>query len=461
MNSILIIDDDESIRKFLTIFFDDQGYVVDSATNGTEGWQKFIQMNPMIVILDQVLPDVKGIDLLIKMKEYDPDINVIIITGYGEIKDAIQSMERGALNYLLKPVDLNELKVLVKQVERHFTIKRERDFHRRKLQVLVKGKMVPLLFKSKLMADVYKQCQQVAKTDSTILLEGESGTGKGLFALYLHQISNRSAGPFIDIDCTTIPEHLLESELFGYEPGAFTDAKRRKEGLIELAHNGTLFLDEISSLPLSLQGKLLKVIEEKSFRKLGGKKEITVDVRIIVATNADLLALTNKGLFREDLYFRISAFPIRLPPLRERKEDIIPLAEYFFQEIKKEYHKELAGIEPEALNLLLSYDWPGNVRELKNTIEKAIIIAQDKMIKKEDIHIKPLPTKSLDEYKSLLYYEALARFEKSIIENALVQTKGNQTKAAQMLGVSRNFFIRKIKKYGINPFKLKFRYKHF
>ncbi len=455
MWTILVIDDDESVRILLTELFEADGYSVASAANGTEGWEKFKSLNPFLVILDQFLPDMRGIDLLGKLKEFDPETNVIIITGYGEIKDAVRAMEKGALNYLLKPLDITELKILTKQTQQNYTIKKERDFHREKMKVLVKGKITPILFRSLLMAEILKQCEEVAKTDSTILLESESGTGKGLFALYLHQISKRSDGPFIDIDCTTIPEALLESELFGYEPGAFTDAKKRKEGLIELAHKGTIFLDEISSLPLVLQGKLLKVIETKSFRKLGGKKEITADVRVIVATNTNLLELVNNNLFRKDLYYRISTFPIRLPPLRQRKEDIIPLAEHFFQEVKREYHKDLDGIEPEALDLLLNYDWPGNVRELKNTIEKAIIVARDRMVRKEDIQLEPLKIKPSPTYESLPYEEALVGFEKEMIESALNRANGNQTRAAQSLGISRNFLIRRMKKYGINPFKFK------
>ncbi len=455
MQTILIIDDDTAIREFLTEIFEQENYTVSTAPNGTEGLRRFIETDPFVVILDQILPDIRGIDLLRKMKEYNPETNVIIITGYGEIKDAVKAMELGALNYLIKPLDATELKILVQQAQQNFKIKRERDFHRQKMTVLTKGRISPIVFRSEAMKKVFNQCQQVARTDSTILLEGESGTGKGLFALYLHQISNRSDGPFIDIDCTTIPESLLESELFGYEPGAFTDAKKRKEGLIELAHKGTLFLDEISSLPLLLQGKLLKVLEQKSFRKLGGKKEIQVDVRIIVATNTNLLQLTEKGLFRKDLYFRISTFPIKLPSLRDRKEDIIPIAEHFFEEIKKDYHKEIDGIEPEALESLVNYDWPGNVRELRNTVEKAIIIAQGRKIARDDIHLESKKEVVVQKFPDNSYEEALAQFEREIIVQVLKQTQGNQTRAAQRLKVSRNFLIRLMKKHKINPFEFK------
>ncbi|MEO0156457.1 MAG: sigma-54 dependent transcriptional regulator, partial [candidate division WOR-3 bacterium] len=313
----------------------------------------------------------------------------------------------------------------------------------------------PLIYKSKKMDEILSQVKEVAKTNSTVLLEGESGTGKGLLALYIHQISNRNDGPFVDIDCTTIPENLLESELFGYEPGAFTDARRRKEGLVELAHSGTLFLDEISSMPMLLQGKLLKVIEEKRFRKLGGKKDIMVDVRIIVATNESLEEMVNKGLFRKDLFFRINTFPIHLPALRERKEDIVPLVEHFLREIAKEYHKDIQGITEEAMEILKNYEWPGNIRELRNTIEKAIIITRDKFIKPEDITLKFIEPPKIEQSSTLNYNEAINKLESELVKKALSQTQGNQTRAAELIGVSRNFLIRLMKKHNINPFEFK------
>uniref|UniRef100_A0A7C6EFU4 Sigma-54-dependent Fis family transcriptional regulator n=1 Tax=candidate division WOR-3 bacterium TaxID=2052148 RepID=A0A7C6EFU4_UNCW3 len=455
MYPILIVDDDESIRSFLLALFEAESYTVFTAINGEQAWKSFTENTPMIVILDQRLPDIKGIDLLKRMKEYDPDANIIIITGYGEIKDAVRAMEFGAVNYLLKPLDAQELRIIVKQIQQNLSIKKERDLYRDKLQVLCRGKLTPLVYKSKKMEEILNQVKEVAKTNSTVLLEGESGTGKGLFALYIHQISNRSEGPFIDIDCTTIPENLLESELFGYEPGAFTDAKKRKEGLIELAHKGTLFLDEISSMPMLLQGKLLKVIENRAFRKLGGKKEIAVDVRIIVATNTNLEEMVNNGTFRKDLFFRINTFPIKLPPLRERKEDITPLAEHFLKEIVKEYHKEIEGITPEAFEILKDYDWPGNVRELRNTIEKAIIVARGKFIKPEDINLRMGEPIKMEEKLSLNFKEAMENLEMELVKRALAQTQGNQTQAAEILGVSRNFLIRLMKKHKINPFEFK------
>ncbi len=455
MYPILVIDDDESIRNFLLALFEEDNYTVFSAVNGEQAWKLFTQNSPMVVILDQRLPDIKGIDLLRKMKEYDPDANVIIITGYGEIKDAVKAMEFGAVNYLLKPLDAQELRIIVKQIQENLTIKKQRDLYRDKLQVLIRGKLTPLIYKSKRMEIILNQIREVAKTNSTILLEGESGSGKGLFALYIHQISNRNDGPFVDIDCTTIPENLLESELFGYEPGAFTDARRRKEGLVELAHRGTLFLDEIGTMPMLLQGKLLKVIEEKKFRKLGGKKDIVVDVRIIVATNENLEAMVNKGLFRKDLFFRINTFPIKLPALRERKEDIVPLTQHFLREIAREYHKDIEGITEEAMEILKNYDWPGNIRELRNTIEKAIIITRDKFIKPEDITLKITEQLKIEPTFTLNYNEAINRLEIDLVKKALSQTQGNQTRAAEILGVSRNFLIRLMKKHNINPFEFK------
>lgn len=455
MLPILIVDDDESVRTFLSTLFDEDGYDVYTAVNAEMAWKVFIQENPSIVLLDQRLPDGKGIDLLKKMKEYDDEVNVIIITGYGDIKEAVKAMEVGALNYLLKPLDIQELRIIINRIQEHLTIKMERDHYRSRLRVLCRGKYTPILYKSKKMKEVFDKCVRVARTNSTVLLEGESGTGKGLLALYIHQISDRSEGPFVDIDCTTIPENLLESELFGYEPGAFTDARKRKEGLIELAHKGTLFLDEISSLPLLLQGKLLKVIEARSFRKLGGKKEINVDVRIIVATNTNLENMVNNNTFRKDLYFRINTFPITLPPLRERKEDIIPLAEHFCIEISKEYHKNIQGIKAEVFEMLKNYDWPGNVRELRNAIEKAIIVAKGTLITPDDINLRMFQLVKSEQNKSFNYEETIRQTEIELLKKALTLSKGNQTKAAELIGISRNFLIRLMKKHNINPFEFK------
>ncbi len=455
MLSILIVDDDESIRAFLSALFEEDGHNVYTATNAEMGWKLFLQENPSVVILDQRLPDGKGIDLLKKMKEYDNEVNIIIITGYGEIKEAVKAMEIGALNYLLKPLDIQELRIIINRIQETLAIKMERDHYRNRLKVLCRGKYTPILYKSKKMEQVLDKCVKVAKTNSTVLLTGESGTGKGLLALYIHQISNRAESSFVDIDCTTIPENLLESELFGYEPGAFTDARKRKEGLIELAHKGTLFLDEISSLPLLLQGKLLKVIETKSFRKLGGKKEIAVDVRIIVATNTNLEDMVNNNTFRKDLYFRINTFPITLPPLRERKEDIIPLAEHFANEIVKECHKNIQGIDPAVFEILQNYDWPGNVRELRNTMEKAIIVARGNLITPDDISLGMVQPASSEEASPLNYESAIRQTEFELLKKALTLSKGNQTKAAELIGISRNFLIRLMKKHNINPFEFK------
>lgn len=455
MNTILVIDDYQEIRDLLKEFFEQEGFVIELAARADEGWKKFVETNPVVVILDQMLPDAKGIELLQKMKEYNPQINVIIITAYGKIKDAVRAMELGAMNYLTKPVNLQELKILVHQAMRLSTIIRERDHHRKKLQVRVKGRWTPMLFHSQIIKDLFKLCQKVADTNTTILLQGESGVGKGLFAHYIHQISDRANAPFIDVDCSAIPETLLESELFGYEPGAFTDAKKRKEGLIELAHTGTLFLDEINDLSVNLQGKLLKVIEEKSFRKLGGKKEISVDVRVIVATNIDLKEAVKKGEFRDDLYFRISTFTIELPPLRQRRDDIVPFAKHFLSEVSNELHKDVKPIEPAALNALVRYEWPGNIRELRNTIEKAVIISKNQKITIDDLGIEFSRPGALRKDRTLFYKEAKRQFESEIIDKALIKANGNQSRAARILGISRNALIRRMQKHNINLSKFK------
>ncbi len=455
MKTILIIDDFEMERTQLKEFLEKEGLFVETAERADEGWKKFVATHPFLVLLDQILPDGKGIEILKRMKEYDSNVNIMIITAFGNIKDAVKAMELGAINYLIKPVDLQELKILINQAIHLSSLIKERDHHRKKLQVQVKGRWTPLLFDSLIMAEVFKRCQEVANTNTTILLLGESGSGKGLFAHYIHQTGNRAEAPFIDVDCSTIPETLLESELFGYEPGAFTDAKERKEGLIELANSGTLFLDEISGLPITLQGKLLKVIEEKSFRKLGGQKEIEVDTRVIVATNTNLKEAVAKGKFREDLYFRISTFIIELPPLRQRKEDIPALAKHFFNEIRNELHKDVDDINTAALDALVRYNWPGNIRELRNTIERAILVAKNKKITIENLGIEFNVVDNNRDHRDLRYKEAKRQFESGILEKALSQTRGNQSQAAKILGISRNALIRRIAQFHIDLSKFK------
>ncbi len=450
MHKILIIDDDASIQKMLDIFFREEHYDVYLASDGAKAMELFRSNQPPVVITDQILPDTRGIELLEEIKKIVPETQVIIITGHGQVEDAVRAMELGAMNYLEKPIDLQELKLLVQQALQVTALRKERDHYKEKIDVQIRGRIASFILNSPLMKDISDQCRQIAKSNTTVLLQGESGTGKGVLAHYIHQLSDRCEAPFIDVDCTAIPENLIESELFGYEPGAFTDAKKKKDGLIELADKGTLFLDEIGDLPLSLQGKLLKVVEDKSFRKLGGKHEITVDVRIILATNAILKEMVEQGKFRKDLYFRISAFPVRIPPLRERKEDIIKLAEHFLDEISKELHSENKSINKDALTMLSQYEWPGNIRELRNTIEKAIIISKGKTIMPGDLHLDMTPVLPLLGSNGLSYQEARKKFEVEILTGALQHTYGNQSKAAELLGISRDLLIRRMKKYNID-----------
>jgi DNA-binding NtrC family response regulator len=455
MNTILVITDAAMTRNLLTTYFEEENFAVEVAENAAEGWKKFLKANPFVVILDQILPDAKGTDILKRMKQHSSQTNVIIVTTYDKINDAIRAMELGAMNYVIKPVNVKELQLLVIQALRLSTIMRERDFHRRKLEVLVKGRWTPILFNSQIMKEIFSRLQEVVNTNTTILLKGESGVGKGLFAHYIHQISNRSDAPFIDIDCRGIPEAVLDAELFGYESGALTDARKLKEGLIETSNTGTLFLDNVGSLPNTLQDKLLKAIEEKSFMKLDGKKEISIDVRVIAATNSDLEKAVGKGKFRKDLYFRISTFPIELPPLRKRKEDIVPLAKHFIIEIKNELHKDIEEIDQEALSAIVTYQWPGNIRELRNTIEKAVLVARGKKVTVDDLGIEFRHSGQAKKYTPLSYKEAKRQFEFELLERVLLQAKGNQSYAARILGISRNALIRRLYKYKIDLSKFK------
>jgi two-component system response regulator AtoC len=450
MDTILLIDDDQGIRAMLKDYLETAGFEVILAKRGDEGLRKFIQFNPPIVILDQRLPDVNGIELLKKMKHNEPNAQIIIITGYGEIEKAVKAIQYGALNYLTKPIDLQALKMMINGAQQTTLLKKERTYYRNMMKVKANGDIINFYADSDIMKGVLKMCRYVASKDTTVLIQGETGTGKGILAKYIHQISDRSEAPFIEVNCAAIPENLLESELFGYEPGAFTDARYRKDGLIELANTGTLFLDEIGNMPMTIQGKVLKVIEDKVFRKLGGNKEIKTDIRIIAATNIDLYNAVTEKKFRKDLYYRISTFPIELPPLRERKSDLILIAESFLREIKMKIQKDITGFQKEVLDYMKDYTWPGNIRELKNAIERAAIISETEQLCLKDFTQMPFSSADQDADSTLPYKEAMTRFVESRIKDALRQTNGNQSKAAKILEISRDAFIRRMRKFHIN-----------
>jgi DNA-binding NtrC family response regulator len=400
------------------------------------------------------LPDVKGTDLLEEFKKRWPDVPVIMITAYGAIEDVVTAMRSGAYNFLTKPIDLAKLQSLLENALEAYDLKKEvayfrekesRQFHPSQIVARTRG-----------MLQVLDMVQKIAESEASIvLLQGESGTGKDLIAQTIHHLSRRKDAPFLAINCSAIPENLLESELFGYEKGAFTDAKQQKKGLVELADRGTLFLDEISSLSFSLQAKLLRFLETRTFKRLGGLKDIDVDLRVIAATNLDLSLQSREGKFRTDLFYRLNVCPVYLPPLRERKDDILPLARHFITNYNIKFGKKIEGLEKETERLLSDYDWPGNVRELKNAIERAMIFEDHQRISAQylPIQIEEAPSRRVGGEKIQEPQEgrSLQDLERDAIIQALNKAGGNKTRAAELLKISRDTLRYRVKKLKIGP----------
>ncbi|MGC8685846.1 MAG: sigma-54-dependent transcriptional regulator, partial [bacterium] len=385
MGTVLIIDDEQLVRWSIEKLLSKDGHEIISADTGAAGLLKLKDSTPDIVLLDMKLPDIDGIEVLRTIKKDTPELPVVIITAYGSIDSAIDAIKNGAFDYIVKPFDAEKLKLTVNRALELFKLKTELEIFKDKAHNQYGFHRI--VAESTAVKQAIDIAKKLAMSDTTVLIQGESGTGKELFARAIHCASPRQDRAFVDLNCSAIPVHLIESELFGYEKGAFTDAKTSKKGLFELADKGTLFLDEIGDMDLSTQAKLLRVIETKSFKRLGGTKDITVDVRIISATNKDLKKLVEKGAFRDDLYYRINVVPLVIPPLRKRKDDIPLLVNYFINVISKDLKKEVTGIEKEALDYLIRYDWPGNVRELKNVVERMILLTNTKVLTKEFIPI--------------------------------------------------------------------------
>lgn len=456
---VLVIDDEKLLRWSLQQNLEKEGYVVITAEKGIEGLNSFKDETPDVTLLDIHLPDVSGVTILQNIKEINKDAIVIMITAYGDVQTAVQTIKLGAYDFLEKPFNIDKLKLLVSKALETVSLRKEVSQFRSQLSL--KYGFDSVIGASDEMQKVFELIQKITKSDATtILLQGESGTGKDLAAKVIHYQSRRADKPFMEINCTALPETLIESELFGYEKGAFTDAKTMKKGLFELADGGTIYLDEIGDMKPSTQAKILKVIESKMFKRIGGVKDITVDVRIIAATNKNLDEEVRKGNFREDLYYRLKVIPVALPPLRERKKDIHVIAKYFINEFNKEFKKNLKGISKETEKLFEEYQWPGNVRELKNIIERAMILESGEEyivpehlpieftsgettvanVKKVDISIPP---GGLD----------IEELEKELIRQALEITKGNQTRASKLLNVTRDALRYRMQKFGFLPEK--------
>ncbi|MCX7994729.1 MAG: sigma-54 dependent transcriptional regulator [candidate division WOR-3 bacterium] len=448
--SILIIDDEVLTLNNLKRALEKEGYEIFLADSGETGLKIFHEHLPNLVLVDLMLPGIDGIEVLKKIKEIDVNTVVIIITAYEIIEKAVQAMKLGAYDYLLKPFRITELKT---------TIKRAFELQKLRLRITEtieteKGKYYfdRIVAKSKKMEEVLKIAQRVAALDKTaILITGESGVGKGLLAKAIHYNSPRAEKTFIEINCAAIPENLLESELFGYEPGAFTDARRRKTGILEKADKGTVFLDEIADMPLSIQAKILKVLDEQTFTRLGGTTPIKVDIRIIAATNKDLRKEIERKNFREDLFYRLNVVPIHVPPLRERKEDIIPLVLDFIKDFNQELHRSYKGISESAAKVFIEYDWPGNVRELRNIVERIMALHPAEEIKLEHIPNELKASPILNEIPAIQEtikenkFVTLERLEKEYIKEVLKFTGGNKSKAAKILGIHLTSLLRKLR----------------
>jgi DNA-binding NtrC family response regulator len=439
---ILVVDDEELQREMLGGFLQKEGFSVSLADSGETALKLCQDEFFEVALIDLKMPGMDGIELLSNLKEINPEIQVIVITAHGSIETAVEAMRRGAFHYVNKPVDLEELKINVKKALESQKVLAENRFLKEQLEE--KYKDLKIIGESKAIQEVLSTVAMVAKTDSTVLIRGESGTGKELVARAIHALGDRASQRFISLSCAAIPETLLESELFGYEKGAFTGATRRKEGRFELADAGTLFLDEIGDLSLETQVKLLRVIESQEFERLGGKETIKVNVRIISATNQDLERKIKEKSFREDLYYRLNVVSIFIPPLRERKGDILPLVEHFIQKYNQKTGKNIQGITTEAKDILLSYLWPGNIRELENAIERAIVLGRGEAIDKSDLAY--LSFQKTEQFPSDF---SLKELEKSQILKVLEKTGGNLTQTAELLGIHRNTLRLKMKEYGI------------
>jgi DNA-binding NtrC family response regulator len=452
MPSILVIEDKDSMREMLSKTLEAEGYEVETAIDGERGVEKAKEKKYDLVLSDLKLPQMDGIQVLSALKELDTDVSVILMTAYGTIEKAVEAMKEGAFDFLTKPFDTDHLTVLIKRALENRRLVAENVLLREELGHNLG--YAEIIGKCGKMQEVSRLIQKVAPSDSTVLLLGESGTGKELFARAIHSLSNRKNGPYVAINCAAIPRELLENELFGSERGAYTGSVARKMGKFEIAQGGTIFLDEVGDLDIALQAKLLRVLQDKTFDRLGGTKTLSVDIRLIAASNADLKKAIDKKEFREDLFYRLSVFPINIPPLRDRREDIPELAAYFVKKYCAEMKKPNKGISTEAMSLLDKYHWPGNVRELENTIERAIILCEGKKILPEHLAIRistpnEIRLREGAGLKEVGHY-AQAEAERGLIVRILNQVRGNKRKAAQALKIDYTTLFEKIKKYGID-----------
>lgn len=450
---ILVVEDGKSQREMLRDFLIKEGYEVREAASGEEALGAIRSYHFDVILLDYKMPGMDGMQVLREVKQINQEIDVVIITAFGTIETAVDAMKAGALDYITKPVDFEELLLLLDRVAERRILIKENELLRREL--MAKGVTTDqIIYRSHAMETLMNMVGRVATSRATILIQGESGTGKELFARLIHQVSPRSSHPLLAVNCGALQENLLESELFGHERGAFTGAVARRVGRVEEADGGTLFLDEVGDMPLSVQVKLLRFLQEKEFRRLGGNQTLYADVRVISATNRDLEHLVKEGKFREDLYYRLNVVTMRIPPLRERKEDIPPLIDHFVMKYARENGKNISGLTAEARDLLLRYDYPGNVRELENIIERAVVIARDEVITADDLPFEEaLWSADRDSHKAEGFLRStVEELERRMIIEAMEKVSYHQTKAADLLGISERMLRYKLKKYGLKSY---------
>jgi len=455
MPNILLVEDKESLRRVLRLTLENAGYKVNESADAREAINEIARAPHRLVLTDLRMPNGTGLDVLRAAKAADADVPVIVMTAFGSIDEAVQAMKDGAHDFLQKPIDSNHLLLLVERALEQARLRTENVLLREEWS---KRYGFPrIIGESEVIKRAVADTQRVAQTEATVLLLGESGTGKELFALAVHHLSNRRDKPFVAINCAAIPETLIENELFGHERGAFTGASDRRQGKFELASGGTVFLDEIGELPLAVQGKLLRVIEEKVVDRIGGRGPVEVDVRVVAATNRDLKAAVEKGQFRGDLFFRLAVFPLEIPPLKERGEDIVLLARNFASKLGKELRGREASLSEEAIAALRKHSWPGNVRELQNAIERACILTDTMILQPIDLGLgitsseetQTLQQLNLSGTLSDVAHRALLLVESRKIQEVLSANDGNKSKTAEDLGISYKTLLNKMKDYDL------------
>jgi two-component system response regulator AtoC len=451
-NRILLIDDEENFRHMLSVILKKRGYDVETANNGSDGLKKIDTGSYDTVLCDIRMPEMDGLEFLKEAQQAGCESTIIMMSAYGSLDTAIEAMKLGAYDYISKPFKPDEIILTLKKAEERERLRRENLFLKKEVQK--EYSFENIISKNDRMRQIFDTIRKVAKYKSTILVEGESGTGKELVAKAIHFNSDRTDNPFIPVNCGAIPENLLESELFGHTKGSFTNAVRTKKGLFEEADGGTMFLDEIGELPLQLQVKLLRVLQDGEIRRIGDSRATTIDVRIIAATIKDLDKEVRENKFRDDLFYRLNVLPIKIPPLRERKEDVPLLVDHFIGKYSRELGKPIDEITQEALNCLLNYNWKGNVRELENVIERAIVLTESKQIQQENLPVEiqnPREESRISLLNDELSIKKASRYlEIDLIKKALLKTKGNHTHAAKLLELSHRALLYKIKEYGID-----------